>query len=830
MANAQVLYAEDTTHRTSTSTTWTDCASIAASSFTASKTYAIIAWGYLKPSTASALPRMRLVHGTTPTEFTDSLTVVEAAGSTRVPFGWVYTFDQPSTTEEVKVQVSDSDTSTATVELSQILAIKLSDDFTENTDWYYAEDTTDSNYANGTNKDGASVTVSANGTDRWLCIGNVVSDMGNVTELYQNYLTIAGTDEQHVLGIEGEDLTALHSWILLRSKVLANGNNTVKVRYVGSGTSHVHLSSRVFAINLAKFAQVVQAQDLTADYVPAATNPVSGDPLSVSVTPDATGNFVVLAQTRVDYNTVNNQIRSRLQHDNSGSFVSDPNFGDDLPVFPYNNAADEEVPIHLMKVVSLTSGASRTVRYDIWTTAGTTTTLDQSEIVVFSVALAAAGTPVTVTALAADSAPDASTTSVQTGTGVTVQALVADTAADIAGRYVVYADIVAGPWAVDTASDALLASVSTVAGQSATVDALAADSVDDVPNITTARETTLQVIPSDSATDAPLATVSAEAGGTNVTIQALAADSSSCAPNIALDVELIIQVVPADSVGDAPLAAVSTQAAVNATVQALIADGAADTAIAAVATSSTASVQGAASDAASDAPIAVVQTSSASTVEALSADAASDALLASVSLGQVVTVLATPADAASDSPNTATDRETTLQVIPSDSITDAPIATVSVEAGADATVQAAIADSATDAPLASQTSGTSATVLAKVADAGLDAARPQVSTTSAVTVFVRPADSTSDTPRTLVLAEFPIELAIQSAADGAMDAPLGGFFGGFFGLPVLDPRAVLVKVPALATLPDTNGQATLDKTAGQAAIPEDEGLAVLLEE
>src|SRR3989304_5146616 len=215
MADAQVLYAENTAHVTADSTTWVDVCEIAASSFTASKKYLILALGYLKPSTASAHPQLRLVHGTTPTQFTDALTVAEMSGASRQCFGWMTVWDQPATAELVKVQLSDAATATATCELGQILAIKLSDDFTTD-DWKFAEDLTDHVVADATPIDGASVTFTANGTDRWLLLGEAVYDQNSgVTSVVCN-LDLDGTNHAE-WNVEGEAAAAFLNMLMMRS-------------------------------------------------------------------------------------------------------------------------------------------------------------------------------------------------------------------------------------------------------------------------------------------------------------------------------------------------------------------------------------------------------------------------------------------------------------------------------------------------------------------------------------------------------------------------------------------------------------------------------------
>src|SRR3990167_8958019 len=113
-----------------TSTAWVDLATIAAVDFEAGKTYLILANQICQNSSASAEGRIRLVHGTTPTVFDDASLAYEGfATNQKHLVSYMFFYTQPGTAELVKLQISSSTTNTTTNFLSQIIAIKLSDDF-----------------------------------------------------------------------------------------------------------------------------------------------------------------------------------------------------------------------------------------------------------------------------------------------------------------------------------------------------------------------------------------------------------------------------------------------------------------------------------------------------------------------------------------------------------------------------------------------------------------------------------------------------------------------------------------------------------------------------
>ncbi|HLE03322.1 MAG TPA: hypothetical protein VI729_01745, partial [Anaerolineales bacterium] len=108
MPAATGLYAEKVTDTTANTTTWVDVCEISAASFTAGKKYLILALGYLSCGSGTSDARMRLVHGTTPTEFTDFSSSFEVGVNTKKALAAFMTvWTQPGTAELVKLQISN---------------------------------------------------------------------------------------------------------------------------------------------------------------------------------------------------------------------------------------------------------------------------------------------------------------------------------------------------------------------------------------------------------------------------------------------------------------------------------------------------------------------------------------------------------------------------------------------------------------------------------------------------------------------------------------------------------------------------------------------------
>lgn len=391
MADAQVLYAESVTATTAATTTWVDVVEIAAASFTASKDYLIVATAALEHASAANEARVRLVRGETPTVFDDASLAWEGLTSTQVHQAqWMFKFTQGGSTERIRIQISSSSTTTVTNRLSQILAIKLSDDFTSGTDYHWAEDLTNYTITATPTAKATTASFTPNGTDSWLYIGTMIHDVVSIVDEigFELYDSVAGVLNRSAQ--EGEDAT--NDFIgqnLLWVGVPTNAARTVAVRPHNEAGSNVMLASRVLAINLAKFAQSASAFDATE--VDPATSPTYTTLATVAPTPTATGNWVIIGFSTQDVNETTSDFEYRMQVNPSGGGLADD------PPFPNTNVPGidqwdplDEVPFMVLNVASLTSGASRTINFDARQVAGTTGRLEDNGLVAFSVALFAA--------------------------------------------------------------------------------------------------------------------------------------------------------------------------------------------------------------------------------------------------------------------------------------------------------------------------------------------------------------------------------------------------------------------------------------------------------
>lgn len=243
---------------------------------------------------------------TTPTQFTDAYEADEVLGNKVVGVGFMAVYTQPGTTETVTLEFASSTTSQeAILRWAQVVAINLDDIGTQNTDYWYTENTTDSSYGT-TPTDAASVTFSANGTDKYLYIANVTFDwVGDPTTTSAGFdLVVDGTTQQRVYE-EGEDQTnEQRNRLLMWAETPTNASHTVKVQgYSEAGTIVQHLSSRVFVLNLSAFSDVHIATP--ADHQLTALDTWQ-NAWTTSFTPAASGDYFVMSLAVEDYGSDQN--------------------------------------------------------------------------------------------------------------------------------------------------------------------------------------------------------------------------------------------------------------------------------------------------------------------------------------------------------------------------------------------------------------------------------------------------------------------------------------------------------------------------------------------
>ena len=138
IAHAQTI---DDTVSSTTSATYVSAGSINSSNFVGSGKYLLIVTAQVgSSSAASNAPEFHVIHGST--EFASSHMRAELNADPSWNYAWFTVFTQPATPETIEFEHLSDGTNSSTVHNLRMIAIRLDDDLTENTDWHFVEDTT----------------------------------------------------------------------------------------------------------------------------------------------------------------------------------------------------------------------------------------------------------------------------------------------------------------------------------------------------------------------------------------------------------------------------------------------------------------------------------------------------------------------------------------------------------------------------------------------------------------------------------------------------------------------------------------------------------------
>lgn len=391
-ATQQMLYSENVTNyqTISTSASWTDCVSITGGNFTAGHDYIILGTMRISASGATVDSEYRLLHDSI--VFTDAGSFQDNNGAQF--WGFLVKFSQPGGgAESIILQARTQTAASSTrIYLSQLWAMDLTG-LTLNTDYWWNEDTAD-HTSTTSFEAGASATLTANGTDDFLVIGQAAYQGGTVTDQFFGHISlyesVTNTDEPETK-IEYEDTADIRNYWLARPYTPSAASHTFSVRYKHTGGAMTVLSSRIFVLRLNAFTQHAIAYSAASD-APAVTASWTTTQ-TASVTPDVTGNWFTLGNYVHDSGSdVNNWTDIRLQFDNGAGLASDPVLGNPSagPVFDVNDLT----PYGVFKMRSLSSGGSRIINLDSSKQSATTppTIIDRS-LISFNAELVASSSP-----------------------------------------------------------------------------------------------------------------------------------------------------------------------------------------------------------------------------------------------------------------------------------------------------------------------------------------------------------------------------------------------------------------------------------------------------
>lgn len=361
MAVISSSFAEQNTNQTTSSASFGDVtgATLASSAFTAGKKYLILVTAQYSATNGDGT-EVRVVHGST--LFTGSQCwCVFGASADRIPYTYMTVWTAVSS-EGIALQYRSrlGGANVAGCNFASVLSICLSDDLTENTDWFFNENTTASGLTS-THTSFASVSLTpAVASQDWLVIGHALLDFNAQITTFVGCRLYDGTNTFPATMLDAQN-SALDELVfgLARVYTLPASATTLDVQAAtSSGTNGNHKSSRIFALNLHKFREHANAYTEAAQAL-SETN-YATELQTMTLTPPVVSDTIILSYWGWDKKTGDPVCRYRVQLDNS-----DQPAGQTTAAYALKGGLSSPVEWELLltKVVDL-SAASHTIDLD----------------------------------------------------------------------------------------------------------------------------------------------------------------------------------------------------------------------------------------------------------------------------------------------------------------------------------------------------------------------------------------------------------------------------------------------------------------------------------
>jgi len=319
-------FSEDTTNRITTSSTYADVSAsavISNTNLTAGKKYLLVFTAQMYGANVNSNFAAKAIHGST--DFEGSENNIEPNGASagnRYTYFW-YTIWTAVSGEDVKLQFKSVDNITILgIDQITMVAIKLSDDLTQGTDYDFNENLIDTTLAAtyGT-ANSATLTMTPNGTDDILVFATAQLDPTSITVPQKTRINASGgvTDTSLQIFQEGEDGTQ-DKYVQTLAKVYTPtaSSTTFKTESESSSATGTRLYNSVFWLNLNKLRN--HAFQFTASGINLDTTNVfatSTNVATVSMTPDITGDVWVLGSMIYAPTVAGEGIKYRIQVDNT---------------------------------------------------------------------------------------------------------------------------------------------------------------------------------------------------------------------------------------------------------------------------------------------------------------------------------------------------------------------------------------------------------------------------------------------------------------------------------------------------------------------------------
>jgi hypothetical protein len=334
-------------------------AAIANTNFTAGKKYLLLITAQADASANSNDFGVRVIHGSTP--FADSEMQFEtAAAAERLVYQWLHVWTAVSG-EDIKLQFAPLTSSANTIGLDQIamMAICLSDNVTENTDWFFSEVGTDQGLSTTPSTNGASITFTPGTADHdWIVITFAQIDCTDNQNSMRSRMNRVGVSTLPEARWETGSSVAGSLFMLQRVFTLAASEHTFREESFSTG-SQTRLHSKVFALNLNKFKNHAFVYT-EADASLSATN-YATELASIQINPAVQSDVLIGAYFGFDQQNAGRECEFRVQVDDADQPAGQST---DNYQFAHGTDAADEYPENLITMVANMTTGAKTIALD----------------------------------------------------------------------------------------------------------------------------------------------------------------------------------------------------------------------------------------------------------------------------------------------------------------------------------------------------------------------------------------------------------------------------------------------------------------------------------
>ena len=339
MATAVHAHSQITSIQTSNSTTYSTVDTISASTLStagfAANDEVLILW-LCKTSGATRINVRGQYAGTTvlgdgPTNIENGWSRSSGSGRSFINMARV---DLGATIGDITIDLRSSSTSSASIQKSQLLVLRLSDFGTENTDWFWNHSTTTVAHTtsySGTSR--ASVTWTPSSVEDWVYFAQTHIQVDSTSINYEAQATLDGSVHSGDISMEGESTTEEISlgWHgILESLSAASHTVAIQTRDDATG-SNDHIASRLFIFKASTFADLYW--DLAGTV--AVTGNTDDQVATVTDTLSTAQPIIMWGEANLDHNGVNQHLYAWLEN---GGTIIEP--GDDSTGSPTGRAFD----------------------------------------------------------------------------------------------------------------------------------------------------------------------------------------------------------------------------------------------------------------------------------------------------------------------------------------------------------------------------------------------------------------------------------------------------------------------------------------------------------